>query len=69
MSFSPAGSLCVAVRDTDKEVGEVWFLCYDIDKDGVRSLFKWKNEEILDFTSGPRMPWNRHGPSDYKSTL
>jgi hypothetical protein len=71
MSFSPAGSLCVAVRDTDKEVGEVWFLCYDIDKDkdGVRSLFKWKYEEILDFTSGPRMPWNRHAPSDYKSTL
>ncbi|MGD0900639.1 MAG: hypothetical protein ABR915_22635 [Thermoguttaceae bacterium] len=68
LSFSPAGSIIVAVRDEDKQVGDVWFLCYDIDKDDVRSLFPWKFEQMQDFTSGPRMLWNRHSPSGYKST-
>ena len=67
LSFSPAGSLVVAVRDTDKEVGEVWFLCYDIDKNGVKSLFGWNKEQIQDFTAGPRMLWEHNSSSGYKS--
>ena len=69
LSFSPAGSLVVAVRDEDKEVGEIWFLCYDIDKDSVKTLFRWEHELLQDFTAGPRMLWERHQPSTYKSTF
>ena len=69
LSFSPAGSLIVAVRDSDKEVGEVWFLCYDVEKDEVKSLFPWQKELIQDFTAGPRMLWNRRSPNAYKSTF
>jgi hypothetical protein len=68
LSFSPAGSLCVAVRDNEKG-GEVWLLVYDVEKDKVRSLFPWKNEEMQDFTAGPRMYWERHSPSGYRSTF
>jgi hypothetical protein len=68
LSFSPAGSLIVAAKDEDQEVGQVWFICYDIDKDDVRTMFPWKFELMQDFTSGPRMLWNRHSPSEYKST-
>jgi len=68
LSFSPAGSLIVAAKDEDQQVGQVWFICYDIDKDDVRTMFPWKFELMQDFTSGPRMMWNRHSPSEYKST-
>jgi hypothetical protein len=68
LSFSPAGSLVVAVRDEDKQVGQVWFLCYDLDKDEVRTMFPWKFEEMQDFTAGPRMFWDRRSPSEYRST-
>jgi hypothetical protein len=68
LSFSPAGTLIVAVRDSDKEVGEVWFLQYDVDKDEVKSLFQWNHEQMQDFVAGPRMMWDRHAPSSYKST-
>lgn len=69
LSFSPAGTLIVAVRDSDKEVGEVWFLCYDVEKDEVKSLFPWQKEQMQDFTAGPRMMWNRRAPNSYKSTF
>ena len=62
MSFPPAGSLCVAVRDSDKPAGEVWLLMYDVDKDRIRSLFRWTEEPIADFVVGPRMVWDRHSP-------
>lgn len=68
LSFSPAGSLIVAAKDEDQQVGQVWFICYDIDKDDVRTMFPWKFELMQDFTSGPRMLWNRRSPSEYKST-
>jgi hypothetical protein len=69
LSFSPAGMLIVAARDSDKEVGEVWFICYDVDKDEVKSLFPWKAEQIQDFVAGPRMLWDLKKPSGYKSTF
>jgi hypothetical protein len=69
LSFSPAGSLCVAVRDSDKQTGEVWLLMYNIEKDEIRSLFPWTQEEMTDFVVGPRMLWNRNSPSEYKSTF
>ena len=61
LSFGPAGCLCVAVRDSDKTDGDVWFLMYNIEKGRIRSLFKWTQpEEIADFVVGPRMLWNRN---------
>ncbi len=66
MSFGPASSLCVAVQN-DKD--EVWILCFDVQKGNVTNSFKWTNEEMQDFTVGPRMPWNQHAASSYKSTF
>ncbi len=66
LSFSPCGSICVAARDRD-EIGEPWFLMYDIEKDGIRSLFPWKGETMTDFVVGPRMLWNRNSPDTYRS--
>lgn len=68
LSFSPAGSVCVAVRDSDKASGEVWLLMYDIEKDKIRSLFPWKHEQMTDFVVGPRMIWEHNSPNTYKST-
>jgi hypothetical protein len=67
LSFSPAGTLCVACRDSDKEVGEPWLLMYDIETDRIRSLFPWNAEEMTDFVVGPRMRWEGNFPSQYKS--
>lgn len=69
LSFGPAGSLCAAVRDSDKTDGDVWLLMYNIDKDEIRSLFKWTQEEIADFVVGPRMPWNRNSPKADRSAF
>jgi hypothetical protein len=69
LSFSPAGSICVAVRDSDKPTDEVWLLMYNIEKDEIRSLFPWKGDQMTDFVVGPRMLWNRNSPSGYKSTF
>jgi hypothetical protein len=69
MSFGPDGSLCVAVQDADNEQGEVWILCYHVDKEQVTNSFKWTNEEMQDFAVGTRMPWDRRSPSGYKSTF
>jgi hypothetical protein len=69
LSFAPGGSLVVAMRDEDHQVGDVQFICFDIDKDEVRLLFTWKAELLQDFTAGPRMMWNRNSPSPLKSTF
>jgi hypothetical protein len=66
MSFGPDGSLCVAVRDNDK--GEVWILCFNVDKNKVTNSFKWTNEEMQSFALGVRMPWDRNSPNENKST-
>jgi hypothetical protein len=67
LSFSPAGSLCVVGRDSDKAVGEPWFFMYDIEKDQVRSLFSWTRELMTDFVVGPRMLWDRKSPTGFDS--
>ena len=67
LSFSPAGTLCVAGRDSQKAVGEPWLFMYDIKKDEIRSLFPWTRETMTDFVVGPRMLWDRKSPSTYQS--
>lgn len=67
LSFSPAGTLCVVGRDSDRAIGEPWFFMYDVDKDEIRSLFPWKHETMTDFVVGPRMLWDRHSPKTYES--
>jgi hypothetical protein len=69
LSFSPAGTLCVAVRDADKDNGGVWLLMYNIEKDTIQSLFPWNKEQMTDFVVGPRMFWDRNSSSGYKSTF
>ena len=69
MSFGPDGSLCVAVQDSDNEQGDVWILCFHVDKEQVTNSFKWTHEEMQDFAVGSRMPWNQHSASPYKSTF
>ncbi len=66
LSFSPAGSLCVAVRDSQEVTGEPWFLMYDIEEDEIRSLFPWDKETMNDFVVGPRMFWERNAPNTYQ---
>ena len=68
LCFSPAGSLCVAVRDNDKEAEGVWLLMYNIEKDEIRSLFPWKLGEMTDFVVGSRQLWNRNSSHSEKST-
>lgn len=67
LSFSPAGTLCVAGRDSDKATGEPWLFMYDVEKDEIRSLFPWTRETMTDFVVGPRMLWERHSPKTYES--
>jgi hypothetical protein len=69
MSFGPAGSLCVAVQDSENEQGDVWILCYHVDKEKVTNSFKWTHEEMQDFAVGSRMMWEHNSPSEYKSTF
>ena len=40
---------------------------YDVEKDKIRSLFQWKDEQMNDFVVGPRMLWDRNSPTEYKS--
>ena len=68
MSFGPAGSLCVAIQDADNEQGDVWILCYDVDKDHVTNSFKWTHEEMQDFAVGPRMEWDRRSTNSIRTT-
>jgi len=67
LSFSLVGDLCVAVRDSDLSNEEPRLLMYDIDEDEIRDLFHWPYETMTDFVVGPRMYWDRHSPSTYKS--
>ncbi len=67
LSFSPAGSLCVACRDQDKAQEEPWLLMYNIEDDEIRSLFPWQGPVMTDFVVGPRMYWERNSPNTYKS--
>lgn len=65
MAFTPTGSLCVAVRDSDEENGEVWLIQYDLENDDVKSLFPCRKEQLQDFVIGHRSPWDRQLPSAY----
>jgi hypothetical protein len=56
MGFGPRGSLCVAVRDSEEDSGEVSLLMFDLAKDEIKTLFPCK-EPLQDFVVGPRMPW------------
>ena len=67
LSFAPAGDVVVAARPRDQQIGETWLLQYDTRKDEIRSLFPWEKEPIVDFVVGPRMYWERHSPSTYRS--
>ncbi len=67
LSFSPAGSLCVAVRDSQETGGEPWLLMYNIEEDKIRSLFPWQKETMNGFVVGPRMLWERNSPRTQKS--
>ncbi len=66
MSFGPDGSLCVAVQDNDN--GQVWILCFNVEKNQVTNSFQWTKEEMQDFAVGNRMLWDRHSPDENKST-
>ena len=57
LSFGPTGSVVTATRPKDDPAGEVWLMQYQTEKEGVRSLFPWKKEPMVDFVVGPRMYW------------
>lgn len=67
LSFGPAGSVVVAARAADEAMGNIWLIQYQTTNDGVRHLFRWEGEQIVDFVVGPRMPWDRHSPTTFKS--
>jgi hypothetical protein len=67
LSFSPAGSICVAVRDEDQVIGEPWLMMYNVETEDIRSLFPWQKETMTDFVVGPRMLWERNDPKPFKS--
>ena len=58
LSFSPAGAVCVALRDSDKTTGPVSLSAYNIEKDRWQSIFSWDTGEMTDFVVGPWQPWN-----------
>ena len=67
LSFSPAGSICVAARESDSVSGQPWLLMYNIEEDEIRSLFPWNHETMTDFVVGPRMLWERKSPRAVRS--
>ena len=74
MSFGPDGSLCVAIQDSENEQGDVWIMCFNVDKSTanknvVSNSFKWTHEEMQDFAVGTRMLWDRHSRDSYKGTF
>jgi len=69
MSFGPGDSLCVAVQDSENEQGDVWILCFQVDKEQVTNSFKWTHEEMQDFAVGTRMLWDRHSSNAVRSTF
>ena len=66
MSWTGSGQLCVACEANDG-TKDVWFVLYDVNTDKIRSLFAWKAEEVTSFVIGPRMRWDRHNSSEYRS--
>ena len=72
MSFSPGGSLCVAVEDSEKPKGEVLLLMYDFRKDNTvrtQRLFTWTRGGMNDFVVGPPMPWGVNSPAVPRNTF
>ncbi len=70
LSFAPSGAVVVATRPSDEVDRDVRLLAYETaeGKEGqVFSLFDWDSERMLDFVVGPRMIWEGHQPSTYKS--
>ncbi len=71
LSFSGTGAVVAAVRDADKPDDDPWLIQYETEEKPNRpdmvSLFKWDRAPMLDFVVGPRMIWERHEPSTYKS--
>ena len=71
LSFAPTGAVVVAARESDKAEDDPWLIQYHTketkNEPEVRNLFKWNRGRMLDFVVGPRMYWERHEPSTYKS--
>ena len=70
LSFAPSGAVVVATRPSDEVDQGVWLTAYETaeGKEGqIQSLFPWERERMLDFVVGPRMIWEGHSPSTYKS--
>ena len=69
MSFGPDGSLCVAVQEPTTSRAMFGSSASTSTRSKVTNSFKWTHEEMQDFAVGTRMLWDRHSPSDYKSTF
>ena len=71
LSFGLTGAVVVAARDSDKAEDDPWLIQYETEenenKPEIRNLFKWNRARMLDFVVGPRMYWERHDPSSYRS--
>ncbi len=71
LSFAPTGAVVAAMRDSDKADDDPWLIQYHTKETKyeakVRDLFQWDRGRMLDFVVGPRMYWERHEPSIYKS--
>jgi hypothetical protein len=71
LSFALTGAVVAAARQSDEVDGEPWLIQYETEenenKPAITNLFKWDQAPLLDFVVGPRMYWERHDPSPYKS--
>jgi hypothetical protein len=69
LSFSPAGGVVVAARDSDKAEDDPWLIQFETEegKDRVTNLFKWDRGRMVDFAVGPRMFWDRREKNKYRS--
>jgi hypothetical protein len=71
LSFGLTGAVVAAARDADTVDGDPWLIQFETEdnpnKPEIRNLFKWNRAPMLDFVVGPRMYWERHEPSTYKS--
>ena len=71
LSFAPMEAVVVAARDSDQVDAAPWLIRYHTkevkNEKQVRTLFQWDRGRMLDFVAGPRMYWEWHGPSKYKS--
>ena len=68
LSFAPTRHVVTLTQPGDNPNGEPWFISYPTrENEGIQTLFAWDKERIRDFVVGPRMPWNRNSPRDYRS--